>query len=309
MTDVPSAEWHLEHSRPERFVDYSCPYAAFDRILHTLLARYRLLQDLNSSVLPQEPLNLLRNSLAFHLYKTAHWWGIQLNVEDTIGEKRWTFLNHVRSHALTNADELVFLNATRREEPLAAGQMAVVLRKREYGSDHCIGLDRVGDYHSGLIVRADDVRWCDYSHDNVVAAWLDGQCVISRPGHGNPTENWPLASEEHSLCSPYIRAFMMPRDHDTALADYRRARKLLDRLQSGLARSELDRVMNKIAYQILAGALHSCQSTNGTQVEKFASLIPAERQDILFRSYVFRDITADCSEYLGIDNVLKNFTN
>ena len=128
MTETLSAEWHLEHSRPERFVDYSCPYAAFDRILHMLLARYRLLQDLISSVSPQEPLNRLRNSLAFHLYKTAHWWGIQLNVEDTIGEKRWTFLSHIRSHTLTNADDLVFLNVTRREEPLAAGKMAVVLR-------------------------------------------------------------------------------------------------------------------------------------------------------------------------------------
>lgn len=309
MTETSSAEWHMEHSRPEQFVDYSCPYAAFDRILHTLFARYRLLCDLISSVSPQEPLSLLRNSLAFHLYKTAHWWGIQLNVENNIGEERWTFLNHVRSHALTNADELVFLNATRREEPQATGQMAVVLRKHEYGSDHCIGVDHMGDYHSGLMVRADDVRWCDYSRDNVAAAWLDGQCVISRPGVGSSAEDWPVASEEHSLCGRYIRAFLTPRNHEKALVDYRHARGLLNRLQSGLARSELDRIMNKIAYQVLAGALHAHHCTDRGAQECLASLTPAERQDILFRSHVFRDITADPCEYPEIDTVLKAYAS
>lgn len=309
MADQFDVEWHLQHSQPELFTDYTTPYALFDRQLNMLRCRYHAVQPIAIRPDVPEPVRDLRNGLAFHLFKTAHWWGVRLSASDVLGEPQERFMTFVTAHAHKNPDDELFLDAASRKTSGGSARMAVVLRQMVEQSPVCIGLDITGDYHSGFVLSSTDVRWCDYSREDYVSAWLDAQIVSSRPMKQAHHESWERAGEEHALCRPYIRDFFVRHDVPQSLAEYRAASATLRTLRSGLARAELDRVINAMAYRVVSGICADRVSSQWSLSAASHLQDDTERADMIARCLVYRDVSTDPCERDRINRVMTCFSN
>lgn len=304
MADQFDLEWHLEHSQPELFTDYTTPHALFDRQLNMLRCRYHAVRPIAMRPDVPEPVRDLRNSLAFHLFKTAHWWGVRLSASDVLGEPQGQFMAFATAHARKNPDDELFLDAASRKTNGTSARMAIVLRQMVEQSPVCIGLDIMGDYHSGFVLSPTDVRWCDYSREDYVAAWLDAQIVSSRPMKQAYQENWERAGDEHALCRPYIRDFFARHDVPQSLAGYRAALATLRALRSGLARAELDRVVNTMAYRVVS-AMCAEKVSSQRSISPACHLQDAtEHADMISRCLVYRAVSADPYEWDHIDRIM-----
>lgn len=265
------ATWHLQHSRPEKLVNYFDPWQPLARQLDLLSNRFkavRALCDVRAGDTEAENTSLLElcDALAFHLIRACLWWQVDFAPRAVTGLSATSFMIHARRHTDRVVEDESLLDVLTWQhymhrtdaghimvtgtDPLCRGAATILY-----------GIDGRRGFRFAMRRGGGSPSWNDITYPDFVSACLNARalhCLIQT--ECTAIGEWDLAREEHNLAMAHHNQHFRAIGQSSPVERYATALEQLSRCHSRFGRFEMENVVNHLAFAV-AQAAHTQGAT------------------------------------------------
>lgn len=253
--------WHLTHSRLDHQASYGNAHENWRARLDTLIERLRGVLALDAARTDCEDIIALRDELAFHLVKTAHWWGVDLFPQVLLGLSREALTAYARHHAGRSDTDETFLDLlTEPGRTIAGITPSALVLTRDDTTRHpiLIGLDERRSFRFGWIAPEGMPLWGSQPHADFLSAWIAARVVASHWDiAGKDRPEWRFAREEHNLATIWHRRHFASYGDAELVQAYSRAQTQRAACRSAIGMVEMERIADDLAFRIARRASES----------------------------------------------------
>ena len=259
------ATWHMQHSRPERLVNYFDPWQPVARQLDLLSNRFRAIRALcdgqaDTAMAEDTRLAALCDSLAFHLLKACVWWQVDFSPRAVTGLAATSFMAHVRRHTDRMVEDETLLDVMTWQhymhrtdashimvtgtDPLCRGTTTILY-----------GIDGRRGFRFAMQRAGQALAWNDLTHTDFISACLNARalhCLIET--ECTAIGEWDLAREEHGQASVYHTQHFRTPGQANPVERYAAALDQLSRCHSRFGRFEFENIVNHMAFSVVHAA-------------------------------------------------------
>ncbi|MCE2566139.1 hypothetical protein [Komagataeibacter sp. FNDCF1] len=257
-----TADWHLEHSAPDRFLGYLDPNRPFARQINTLAGRFRDVQALCEAGTHPPELTRLRNALAFHLVKMSRWWRFDFCPRGVTGVHNPLFLTYVKAHTGRSADDETLFDLFTLQRHMHAGDGGHILvlgRDTTTTQGICIlyGVDGQRNFRFATSSGNAEPLWNGQAYPDFASAWLAAHAVHALICDDNADmHEYETAHREHIWARAWHQRHFHRSGHLPQIRLYAQAHTQLLNCHSAFGKAEMKTVVDHLAFDITRTAFH-----------------------------------------------------
>ncbi|KAB8125151.1 hypothetical protein D3W54_02405 [Komagataeibacter medellinensis] len=251
-----SADWHLAHSAPTRFLRYLDPNRPFARQINMLSGRFRDVQALCNGGIHSPELTHLRNALAFHLVKMSRWWRFDFCPRGVVGTRNPLFLTYVKAHTERVAqDEALFDLFTLQRYMHAGdgGHILVLGRDTEAmaGISVLYGVDGQRNFRFATGSAGAEPLWNGEPHPDFTSAWLAAQAMQALIRDDNTDlHEYRTAQREHLWARGWHQQHFHRSGRLPLIRLYAQAHTQWQNCHSTFGKAEMKTIVERLAFEL-----------------------------------------------------------
>ncbi|GBQ09615.1 hypothetical protein AA16663_0219 [Komagataeibacter rhaeticus DSM 16663] len=257
-----TADWHLEHSGPARFLRYLDPCRPFARQINMLAGRFRDVQALCSAGTHPPELTRLRNALAFHLVKMSRWWRFDFCPRGVTGVRNPLFLTYVKAHAERVVEDEALFDLFTMQRHMHAGDGGHILVLGRDGATTpalsiLYGVDGQRNFRFATGSHGVEPLWNGQAYPDFASAWLAAQAVHALiRDDSTGLHEYETANREHLWARAWHQQHFHRSGQLPLIRLYAQAHTQLQNCQSAFGKAEMKTVVDRLAFEITRAAYH-----------------------------------------------------